>query len=85
MRGELLRNALIGPPEDPRSPEQAATLVLILDEVGLIRTGGQGDARSLGVVSSEKVNLEDSPTFAGQMERQKEQLEFLRQPKKSMN
>ena len=85
MGGELLRNLLIGPPQDPHSPEQAATLVRILDEVGLIRTEGHGDARSLGVVSSEKVNLEDSPTFAGQAERQKEQLEFLRQPKKSMN
>lgn len=85
IRGELLRNVLAGAPEDPRSPEQAATLVRILEEVGLIRSEGHGDARSLGVVSSEKVNLEDSPAFAGQTERQKEQLEFLRQSKRSMN
>ncbi|MBK8294987.1 MAG: single-stranded-DNA-specific exonuclease RecJ [Solirubrobacterales bacterium] len=85
LRGELLRNVLVGPPEDPLSPEGAATQVRILGEVGLIRTDGRGDARSLGVVSSGKVNLDDSPTFAGQAERQKEQLEFLRQPKKSMN
>ena len=85
IRGELLRNVLIGAPEDPRSPEQAATLVRILEEVGLIRSEGHGDARGLGVVSSGKVNLADSPTFAGQAERQKEQLEFLRQSKRSMN
>lgn len=85
LHGEPLRNVLSGAPQDPRSPEDAATLVRILEEVGLIRFEGYGDARSLGVVSSEKVDLADSPTFQDQMEHKKEQLEFLKVSKRSMN
>lgn len=85
IRGDLLVDVLTGSPEDPRSPDQAGVLVRILEEVGLIRSDGPGCARALGVVSSEKVNLEDSPTFVTHTARYKEQIEFLKQSKRSMN
>lgn len=85
IRGELLRSLLIGDPSRPRSPEAVASMVRVLLEVDLVQTEGRGDARTLGVVSSEKVKLEDSPVFAQSMNLCKEHLEFLRQSKKSMS
>jgi single-stranded-DNA-specific exonuclease len=85
IRGELLRNVLVGAPSEPRSPEQSGLLVRILEEVGLIRSEGHGDARSLGVVSSGKVNLDESLTFSSSKALFQERLEFLRQSKRPTN
>jgi len=85
IRGELLRSLLVGDPASPRSPEMAASMVRILREVNLVQTEGQGDARTLGVVSSKKVELEDSPVFVRSRTLCKEHLEFLKQSKKSMS
>ena len=85
IRGDLLRELLSGGPDAPRSPEQAALLVTVLVEVALVQTEGQGDARSIGVVSSGKVNLEDSPTYLLEKDRCKEYLEFLRLSKTPTN
>lgn len=85
IRGELLRSLLAGAPESPRSPEVAARMVRILQEVNLIQSEGLGDARTLGVVSSEKVELEDSPVFVRSRTLCKEHLEFLKQSKRSTN
>jgi single-stranded-DNA-specific exonuclease len=83
VRGELLRALLAGGTAAPRSPEAAARMVRVLLEVDLVRTEGHGDARSLGVVSSEKVSLEDSPVFVHSQSLCKEHLAFLRRSKKS--
>ncbi|HTU14167.1 MAG TPA: single-stranded-DNA-specific exonuclease RecJ [Solirubrobacterales bacterium] len=83
VRGELLRSLLSGPSETPRSPELAARMVRILQEVDLVQSEGRGDARTLGVVSSEKVELEDSPVFVRSRTLCKEHLEFLKQSKRS--
>ncbi len=85
VRGELLRTLLTGDPENPVSPETAATMITVLEQVELVQSEGLGDARTLGVVSSGKVSLEDSPVFARSLNLCKEHLEFLRQSNKSMS
>jgi single-stranded-DNA-specific exonuclease len=85
VRGELLRTLLSGDPENPVSPETAAMMVTVLEQVELVQSEGLGDARTLGVVSSGKVSLEDSPVFARSQTLCKEHLEFLRQSNKSMS
>jgi single-stranded-DNA-specific exonuclease len=47
----------------PRSPEIAARYVRVLEEVDLVRWHGSGAERSLGVVSSEGIDLGRSPAF----------------------
>lgn len=85
LRGDLLRAILTGPEDSPCSPELAASMLRVLEEVNLVQSEGLGDARVVSIVSSEKVNIEDSPEFSRQAERCKEHLEFLRQSKKSMS
>jgi single-stranded-DNA-specific exonuclease len=60
-------------------PRQAAILLRVLIEAGLARSSGEGDARSAGIVSSEKVDLARSATFSAQMRLHEEQIAFLRQ------
>ncbi|MGA7434427.1 MAG: single-stranded-DNA-specific exonuclease RecJ [Solirubrobacterales bacterium] len=85
LRGDLLREVLSGPEESPCPPELAASMLRVFEEVNLVQSEGLGDARVVSIVSSEKVNLEDSPVFAHHAELCKEHLEFLKQSKKSMN
>jgi single-stranded-DNA-specific exonuclease len=82
--GEDLRRVLAGPAADGGSgsapcPGQAAILLRVLVEAGLARTSGEADARSAGIVSSEKVDLARSATFSAQMRLHEEQIAFLRQ------
>jgi single-stranded-DNA-specific exonuclease len=47
----------------PRAPEVAARYVRVLEDVGLVRWHRSGAERSLGVVSSEGIDLGQSPAF----------------------
>lgn len=85
LSGESARSVLSGGERSPRAPERAALLIRVLQEVSLIQLDGKGDAHGLRVVSSEKVNLEDSPTFDCESKRGKEQSEFLKRLKKPIN
>jgi single-stranded-DNA-specific exonuclease len=86
--GETLRQILSGlrplPDTDPDlglacSPERSAALLGILVEAGVARSEGSGDARTVSIVSSEKVDLADSTLFCEQQRIHKEQVAFLRQ------
>ena len=82
--GDGLRQILIGsgPASDSglgRSPEDAAVLLRVLIEAGLARTVGEADARTVGIVSSGKVDLAGSAVFSHQARIHKEQIAFLRQ------
>ena len=80
--GEVLRTALSGDPDRPRSPEGSAAMLRILIEAGATRSEGSGGTRRAGVVSSVKVELESSPVFRDQARIYKEQIAFLRQSKR---
>jgi single-stranded-DNA-specific exonuclease len=82
--GEDLRQVLAAPGADSETepapgPEQAAVLLRVLVEAGLARSTGESDARSAGIVSSEKVDLARSTTFSWQTRVHEEQVRFLRQ------
>ncbi|MBK5110537.1 MAG: single-stranded-DNA-specific exonuclease RecJ [Thermoleophilia bacterium] len=77
--GEELRSILRGEPQTPRSPELAARLLRVLIEVDGARSDGHGDARTAGVVSSGKIDLERSPTFTACARAHKERVRYLRQ------
>lgn len=82
--GENLRRMLIGAGAGDeldfgRSPEDSAVLLRVLVEAGLARTDGEADARTVGIVSSGKVDLVGSALFSAQARIHKEQIEFLRQ------
>jgi hypothetical protein len=76
-----LRTAIAGEVGMPHAPETSATLLRILVESGAVDTDGKGAARRAGVVSSVKIELEDSPEFRRQTAIHKEQIAFLRQSK----
>jgi hypothetical protein len=77
---QVLSGATRGEDADPGcTPEDAAKLLQVLIEAGVARTEGEADARTVGIVSSEKVDLAGSAQFSGQMQIHKEQIEFLRQ------
>ncbi len=85
--GENLRRMLIGAglgneQDFGRSPEDSAILLRVLVEAGLARTDGEADARTVGIVSSEKVDLARSTLFSARLQIHKEQIEFLRQSKR---
>jgi len=82
--GEDLRQILIGTgsgdePDFGRSPEDSAAMLRVLVEAGLARTEGEADARTVGIVSSGKVDLAGSALFSSQAKIHKEQIQFLRQ------
>lgn len=58
--GENAREVLTGPGRYGRSAEAAARCARILGEIGVAETGGAGNARWIGVVSSERTELERS-------------------------
>ena len=58
--GAVARDLLAGPGRFPRTPEGAARCARILGEIGVAELGGGGDARWIGVVSSERTELERS-------------------------
>jgi single-stranded-DNA-specific exonuclease len=81
VSGPSLRAALATTGAHPLAPETAARCLRVLREVGLVRgepTGGDG---SVGVVSSEKTELERSAAFRAYSEEHAEAKRFLERPK----
>ncbi len=60
VEGEALRAILAGPGRFARTPEAAARCARVLIEIGVAESAGSGCARSVGVVSSERTELERS-------------------------
>lgn len=58
--GDAARELLSGPGRFPRTPEVAARCARILAEIGVAELGHNEDARWVGVVSSERTELERS-------------------------
>lgn len=58
--GEAAREILVGPGRFGRSAEAAARCARVLSEIGVAGTGGSGAARWIGVVSSERTELDRS-------------------------
>jgi hypothetical protein len=67
----------------PRSPEIAARYVRVLEEVDLVRCHGSGAERSLGVVSSEGIDLGRSPAFQAYGDRLEEGKRWLNERRQS--
>lgn len=75
--GEELRAALLGSGPQPRSAETAARCVRVLTEVGLLRGAPAGGGGEVGVVSSERTDLERSPAFRAYSARHEEARRYL--------
>jgi single-stranded-DNA-specific exonuclease len=67
----------------PRPPEIAARYVRVLGEVDLVRWHGSGAERSLGVVSSEGIDLGRSPAFQAYGDRLEEGKRWLNERRQS--
>ncbi len=79
--GEALRKALVGEGPHPRSPEAAARCLRVLSELGLVQGEPDAGAGSVGVVSSEKTDLERSAAFRAYRARYQEGLKYLERRK----
>jgi single-stranded-DNA-specific exonuclease len=82
--GESLRRIFMGEASDDRhdagtAPEESAALLTVLVEAGLARTEGESDARTVGIVSSEKVDITRSAIFSDRARVHHEEIAFLRQ------
>ncbi len=77
LTGAALGAALRGPGRFARSPEAAARCVRILTEIGVAGGGGSGSARWLGVVSSERTELERSGAWRAYSSTHQEGLRYL--------
>jgi len=75
--GSELLEALRGSGPHPRSPEAAARCFRVLDELGLVQGSPEGGGGSVGVVSSEGTDLENSKAFAAYGRRHREGLRYL--------
>jgi hypothetical protein len=67
----------------PRAPEVAARYARVLEEVDLVRWHGSGAERSLGVVSSEGIDLGRSPAFQAYGDRLEEGKRWLNERRQS--
>jgi single-stranded-DNA-specific exonuclease len=84
LAGEEIGRLLAGPNRShPRTPEVCARLVRVLDELGLLRWGGFGAGRTLGVVSSEATDLERSKAFVAYRDRFEEARRYLSRRRQS--
>ncbi len=75
--GEELRKALEGGGSHPRAPEAAARCLRVLAELGLVQGEPHGGAGKVGVVSSEKTELERSAAFRAYRARYEEGTRYL--------
>lgn len=80
--GEELRAALRGDGPRPRSPEAAARCFRVLDELGLVQGAPEGGDGTVGVVSSESIDLDNSEAFRAYGARHQEGLQYLRRRNK---
>jgi single-stranded-DNA-specific exonuclease len=67
----------------PRAPEVAARYVRVLEEVGLVSCHGSGADRRLGVVSSEGIDLGQSPAYLAYGARLEEGKRWLNERRQS--
>lgn len=77
LAGDALRAALTGGARYGRTPEAAARSIRVLRELGIVDEGGDGDARSLRVVSSERTKLELSEAYRAYAAIHQEGLRYL--------
>jgi single-stranded-DNA-specific exonuclease len=80
--GETLQIALRGAGANPRSPEAAARCFRVLDELGLVQGAPEGGDGSVGVVSSEGIDLDSSEAFLAYGARHQEGLRYLKRRNK---
>ncbi len=83
LSGEPLLSALRGSGPHPRRPEAAARSFRVLTELGLLRGETARGAGTVGVVSSERTDLERSAAFRAYSARHQEGLRFLEGLKQS--
>ncbi len=79
--GPALREALAGSGPHRLAPETAARCFRVLHEVGLLRGEPRGGEGTVGVVSSERTELERSAAFRAYSEEHAEARRFLERPK----
>lgn len=75
--GEELQVALRGGAASSRSPEAAARCFRVLAELGLVRGDPEGGDGTVGVVSSESIDLENSEAFLAYGARHQEGRRYL--------
>jgi single-stranded-DNA-specific exonuclease len=75
--GEELQTALRGAGTSPRSPEAAARCFRVLAELGLVQGDPEGGDGTVGVVSSEGIELESSEAFLAYGARHQEGQRYL--------
>ncbi len=78
---EDLRGALLGSGSHPRNPESAARCFRVLTELGVVRGASAGGAGTVGVVSSERTELERSAAFRAYSARYEEGKRYLERRK----
>jgi single-stranded-DNA-specific exonuclease len=81
VSGPELLSALRGSGQHPRSPETAARCLCVLLELGLAQGSTAAGAGSVGVVSSEKTDLERSDAYRAYGARHEEGQRYLRRRK----
>jgi single-stranded-DNA-specific exonuclease len=81
VSGAELLSALKGSGKHPRAPEVAARCLRVLVELGLAQGSTAGGAGSVGVVSSEKTDLERSAAYVAYGVRHQEGLQYLERRK----
>jgi single-stranded-DNA-specific exonuclease len=81
VSGSRLLAALRGSGPHPRSPETAARCLRVLTELGLAHGSTAGGAGTVGVVSSEKTDLERSAAYVAYGARHQEGLKYLERRK----
>jgi len=81
--GEELRAALCGKGEHPRTPEAAARCFRVLAELGLVHGKPDRGGGTVGVVSSERTDLERSQAYRAFGARHQEGLRYLEGLKQS--
>jgi single-stranded-DNA-specific exonuclease len=75
--GEALREALLGSGRHPRSAEAAARCFRVLVELGVVRGTPAGGDGEVGVVSSDRTDLERSAAFRAYSARHEEARQYL--------
>ena len=81
VSGEELRQALLGSGVHPRDPESAARCFRVLAELGVVQGAPEGGAGTVGVVSSERTELERSAAFRAYSARYEEGKRYLERRK----
>jgi single-stranded-DNA-specific exonuclease len=81
VSGEELRQALLGSGAHPRDPESAARCFRVLAELGVVQGAPDGGAGTVGVVSSERTELERSVAFRAYSARYEEGKRYLERRK----